>query len=269
MTVRWCRKIPLMESEPEAVAIVPRKPGAGAPPSPPAPSASSPTFSAAAARAPAPAPALPSVTCTRCARSVPHGKFCSDCGAPLPPPSPPASARRFCARCGTPRGGAGRFCESAVRSMSDDQGFTTRASRIELVEASGPVSPRHSYTTTIALSLDALDTPAANRPGAPARVLCDHRDASGAHHDEQELDRAAYVALLAELLVTLPLGAPLDLAGAKRDRKGISFNHVAITVEGASTRLDYVLSDLDEEDGDPRARAVVSLVKHAAGREKS
>jgi hypothetical protein len=153
--------------------------------------------------------------------------------------------------------------------MSDDPGLTTCASRIELVEASGPVSPRHSYTTRIALSLEALDALAANRLAPAARVVCDHRDASGEHHEEQELDRVTYAALLAQLLVTLPLGAPLDLAGSKRDRKGISFNHVTITVEGASTRLDYVLSDLDEDDGDPRARTVVSLVKQAGGREKS
>jgi hypothetical protein len=101
----------LTESEPEAVAIIPRKPGAPAPPPPAAPPAlANAAFAAARAPAPAPAPALPSVICTSCARSVPHGKFCSDCGAVLPPPSPPASARRFCARCGAPRGGAGRFC---------------------------------------------------------------------------------------------------------------------------------------------------------------
>ncbi len=75
----------LAESEPEAVAIVPRKPGAAA-------------------------PALALVACASCARSVPHGKFCSDCGAPLAPPAPPPSARHFCAVCGTPRSGAGRFC---------------------------------------------------------------------------------------------------------------------------------------------------------------
>ena len=120
----------LVESEPEAVAIVPRKPGAAAPPPPQAPSpaahpasaAARPAFASGPAFAPAPAPAfapaparaaapaLPSVICTSCTLSVPHGKFCSDCGAVLPPPAPPASARRFCAHCGTPRGGAGRFC---------------------------------------------------------------------------------------------------------------------------------------------------------------
>jgi len=144
--------------------------------------------------------------------------------------------------------------------MSDTDALAARASRIELVEASGPVSPRYSYTTTIALSLDATSADGA------AHVVRDHRDASGNHHDEREIDRAAYEAILAELLRSLPLGAPLDLASTKRDRKGISFNHVAVVVGDASTRLDYVLSDIDEDDGDPRARAVVSLVKGAAGK---
>ena len=109
----------LMESEPEAVAIVPRRPGAPAPPPPqaaaPAPNPPSASASASAARAPAVpsnavASALPSVMCASCTRSVPHGKFCSDCGAALPPPAAPSSVRRFCAHCGTPRGGVGRFC---------------------------------------------------------------------------------------------------------------------------------------------------------------
>jgi hypothetical protein len=103
--------------EPEAVAIVPRKPGAAAPPQQaPSPAAhhayaaARPAFAPAPAPAPARASALPSVICTSCTLSVPHGKFCSDCGAVLPPPAPPPSVRRFCAHCGTPRGGAGRFC---------------------------------------------------------------------------------------------------------------------------------------------------------------
>ena len=133
------------------------------------------------------------------------------------------------------------------------------ASRIELVEASGPVSPRHSYTTTIVLSLAPT-----SEGGEAAHVVRDHRDASGTHHDEGSVDRSTYDALLAELLAALPLGAPIDLARTKRDRKGISFNHVVLVVGDASTRLDYVLSDIDEDDGDPRARRVVSLLKGAA-----
>lgn len=131
------------------------------------------------------------------------------------------------------------------------------ASRIELVEASGPVSPRHSYATTIVITCD-------EDPGLAARVVRDHRDASGEHHHERTLDRPQYDALLAELLAVLALGAPIDLVATKRDRKGISFNHVAIVAGDATARLDYLLSDLDEDDGDPRARTAVALVKGAA-----
>jgi len=134
----------------------------------------------------------------------------------------------------------------------------SEASRIELVEASGPVSPRHSYATTIVLSF------APTSEGGDAHIVRDHRDASGTHHHEGAVDRSTYEALLRELLASLPLGAPIDLVATKRDRKGISCNHVTVVVGEASTRLDYVLSDIDEDDGDPRARAVVSLLKGAA-----
>jgi hypothetical protein len=127
--------------------------------------------------------------------------------------------------------------------------------RIELFEASGPVSPRFQYTTKITIL---------GRPGALPTVVREHRDAAGEHHDEHELDRAVYEVLLADLLAALPLGEPLDLVSSKRDRKGVSFNHVTLIVGEASTRLDYLLSDVDDEDGVPRARAVVGAIKRAA-----
>lgn len=108
-----------------------------------------------------------------------------------------------------------------------------------------------------------MPTPLRARHPRP-RAVRDHRDASGEHHDERAIDRATYDALLGELLALVPLGAPLDLTATKRDRKGISFNHVAVVVGDGSTRIDYVLSDLDEDDGDPRARTAVALVKRAA-----
>jgi hypothetical protein len=128
----------LAESEPEAVAIVPRgrmapppnmpppnmTPGGSPPTGGPAPPAASaarggggtmmmsaipmPPPVSRAVPAPAPVPSL--VTCARCAKPVPHGKFCRECGAPLPPPAPPPSARNFCSNCGARRAGAGRFC---------------------------------------------------------------------------------------------------------------------------------------------------------------
>jgi hypothetical protein len=44
----------------------------------------------------------------------------------------------------------------------------------------------------------------------------------------------------------------------------VSFNHVTVVVGEASTRLDYLLSDVDDEDGMPRARAIVGAIKRAA-----
>lgn len=128
-------------------------------------------------------------------------------------------------------------------------------SRIELYETSGPVSPRYSYATTIVIEAAADVSP---------HVVRDHRDASGVHRSESAIDRDAYDTLVAAVLASLPLGKPLDLAAAKRDRKGISFNHVVVLVGDESTRLDYLLSDIDEDDGDPRAREIVDAIKRAA-----
>ena len=130
-----------------------------------------------------------------------------------------------------------------------------REARIELVEASGPVAPRFQYTTKIIVEA---------RPGGSPTVVRDHRDATGTHHDEHGLDPAAYEALLAEVLAVLPLGEALDLVSARRDRKGVSFNHVTVLVGDASTRLDYLLSDIDDDDGLAQARAVVGAIKRAA-----
>ena len=127
--------------------------------------------------------------------------------------------------------------------------------RIELVEASGPVSPRFAYATTVVIEAS---------PDVAPRVVRDHRDASGTHHDERALSREAYETLVGTLLTTLPLGTILDLAADKRDRKGVSFNHLSIKVGDSSARLDYLLSDVDEDDGDPRARAVVGALKASA-----
>jgi hypothetical protein len=127
--------------------------------------------------------------------------------------------------------------------------------RIELIEASGPVSPRFQYATKITVEA---------RSGGLATVARDHRDATGEHHEEHPLDRAVYDALLAEVLASLPLGEPLDLVAGKRDRKGVSFNHVTVVVGEATARLDYLLSDVDDADGVPRARAVVRAIKRAA-----
>ena len=129
-----------------------------------------------------------------------------------------------------------------------------RAVRIELVESSGPVSPRFQHRTLILIEAG---------PALAPRIVRDHRDVSGERHDERPLGRATYEDIVCGVLRALPLGEARDLTSGKRDRKGISFNHVAITIAAASARLDYLLEDLDEDDGDPQARAVVGAVKAA------
>lgn len=68
----------LADSEPEPVAIVPRKP-----------------------KAAAAAPAAATVACPRCKRTVAAGRFCSGCGGPLP---------RTCGKCGSPLGAEEKLC---------------------------------------------------------------------------------------------------------------------------------------------------------------
>ena len=138
--------------------------------------------------------------------------------------------------------------------LFDDAGAAL-PSRIELVEASGPVSPRHRYTTSIIVEAG---------PELSPRVVSDRTDAAGAHHEEHALERAAYESLFATVLAALPLGADRDLVGDKRDRKGVSFNHVTVSVESSASRLDYLLSqvDADESDNDAAALAVVTALKN-------
>jgi hypothetical protein len=126
---------------------------------------------------------------------------------------------------------------------------------IELVEASGPVSPKFQFSTTLTV---------AGTPDGGALVVRDHRDAAGVVHTEHVLDLAAVDSLLRSLFAQLPLGESLDLVGEKRSRKGVSFNHVQIQIAGKTSRLDYLLSALDPEDGDPRVRSITSALKALA-----
>ena len=145
--------------------------------------------------------------------------------------------------------------EPSATPLYDDAG-AARPVRIELCESSGPVAPRHQYTTKIVVEAS---------PDMAPCVVRVHRDASGEHRDDRALDRPAYEALVAAVLASLPLGTSRDLTASKRDHKGISFNHVSVVVGDASARLDYLLSDADadESEGDPQARALVGALKRA------
>ena len=123
--------------------------------------------------------------------------------------------------------------------------------RISLSDASGPVAPRHAHRETIVVT--------ATSNGAT--VERDRHDASGDHHDSRTLTTEVYEARKGALLAELPLGTTLDLVGEKALNKGVSVNRVAIEIDGAAARLDYLSSHLDEDDGDARARAIVAAVR--------
>lgn len=127
------------------------------------------------------------------------------------------------------------------------------ADRLVLQDASGPVPPRFSFTTTMTIT----------RTDDGAAFVRDHRDASGVLHDERKLDAAAWDALVTAITAVVPLGETLDLVGERRHQKGVSVNHVELTVGDRTARLDYFSSHLDEDDGDPRARAIVTAVRSA------
>jgi hypothetical protein len=127
------------------------------------------------------------------------------------------------------------------------------ADRIELVDASGPVSPRFQRATTIAI--DAGD--------ADAAWTREHRDAGGATRTTGTLTRAAFDALVAAIARELAPGTALDLVGAKRANVGVAFNHVEVRCGGATTRVDYLPSHVDEHAGDPRVIAIVAAIAAA------
>jgi hypothetical protein len=123
------------------------------------------------------------------------------------------------------------------------------ADRIELVDASGPVSPRFQHATTIAIDAGAVDVVWTR----------DHRDAAGATHTTGTLTRAAFDALVA----AIALGASLDLVGDKRANVGVAFNHVEVTCGGVTTRVDYLPSHADADHGDPRVLAIIAAITAA------
>ena len=135
-----------------------------------------------------------------------------------------------------------------------EAGSTAPVLAVELMESSGPVSPRHQYTTRIRV----------HGSGAGAQAAWERRDADGRREGTVDLCPARWAALVDLLWNHLPPGAALDLAAGYRDRKGISFNAVTVAWPEAPARLDYLLSHLEDPGGDPVARAVVAAVKALA-----
>lgn len=130
---------------------------------------------------------------------------------------------------------------------------TPVSARLELEDASGPVSPRFAHRTHVVVV------------AGPAGITLahDHRDARGHVKDEGPLPRAAYEALVADVLREAPLGGALDLAGDKRTNKGVVLCTLHVFVGDARASIEYLPSHRDEDDGDPRVRAVVAAFERA------
>ncbi len=129
------------------------------------------------------------------------------------------------------------------------------ADRLELVDASGPVAPRFAHRTRVVVGAD----------GDGMRATREHHDTNGTTNDDRVLDPAAWRALVDAIARVVPPGTTLDLVGEKRERKGVSFNHVVLECGGLITRIDYLPSHVDEDDGDERVRAVVNAVRALFG----
>ena len=120
-----------------------------------------------------------------------------------------------------------------------------------MVDSSGPIAPRFAHTTTIVI--EAGDT--------EVTVRRDHRDAAGPVRETRTLTRAAFDALVAVIGNVVTLGGVVDLVGDKRHNVGVAFNHVVLVVSDQLTRVDYLPSHLDDENGDARVRAIVAAIK--------
>jgi hypothetical protein len=124
---------------------------------------------------------------------------------------------------------------------------------IEWVESSGPVSPRFQHVIHLLVKAERGEV----------HITYERQDATGTTTRTGTMESESHEALWRDLLAILPLDTHLDLSGALRDRKGISYNHVALSLGDANSRLDYVLSQLDETNGDPRVRCVVGAINSA------
>ena len=132
-----------------------------------------------------------------------------------------------------------------------------RRVRIELCEASGPVAPRHQYSTRILIRRAA--------PAAPRLTVAHTGPPSSSVHCTRPLALERFEQLWVDLLAQDALTLGGDLAAERRDRVGVSFNHVEITLgggagPGAHMRFDYLLPQL-RLAAHHRHRAVVDLLK--------
>ncbi len=134
--------------------------------------------------------------------------------------------------------------------------------RIELVESSGPVSPRYQYTTRVLVSVEP--------PAAPLLTFDHAADYVGGvpsvdAHGSEPLARDRYERLWSDLFAQEVLTLGGDLADDLRGRTGVSFNHVEVVLgdpEHATARMrfDYLLPQLELPENQ-RRRDVVEILK--------
>ena len=123
---------------------------------------------------------------------------------------------------------------------------------IELVETSGPVSPKYHYTTSVHLYSDGC------------AVFLDYHDSRKdpertSVHFLKELKAAELKRIVRKLgsLVFVKSNAGRDFVGGARSRIGVSFNWLSIQIGSeVDLRVDYLLSDFEYEGFDDYAKAI-------------
>jgi hypothetical protein len=135
--------------------------------------------------------------------------------------------------------------------------------RLELSESSGPVSPRYQYTTHVVITIAPPDT-------APLLAIEHVADYVGGVpsfevHTSEPLPKDRYEQLWKDLLAQDVFALGGDLAADKRDRTGVSFNHVELVLGdpeqgGSRVRFDYLLPQL-QDPANTRHLAVVEGLK--------
>ena len=215
---------------------------------------------------PRPHPLSPRVACPRCAQLRSSRQVLRDCGAPscLRRSSARIRAVRLLQTLRHPtrrRGPLLREVRSSAwltpTALFDGTGAPL-ASRIELVESSGPVSPRHQYTTTIVVEALAAD-PASPRPRSSRCVGRASRRARARPRSlRSALRRGSRVAPSRRASRSRRLEARSQ--GNQLQSRRWSWS--ATPRRGSTTSSRDV--DEDEQDNDARARAVVTALKRAA-----
>jgi hypothetical protein len=152
--------------------------------------------------------------------------------------------------------------ETRRPSLVDDNGELLPA-RLELQESSGPVSPRYQYTTHVLVTSE----PPASAPVLKIEHVAEYSGGVPAVdvHAFEPLERDRYQRLWADLLAQDVFALGGDLAADRRDRTGVSFNHVEVVLGDpgnphARVRFDYLVPQLRLPENQ-RRRAVVEILK--------